>query len=142
VALVAILLSLLFVVNSAHAGFGEIFEAGILLEVEPRPGVEVGALQARLDPLGLKGAVEIRRLSDSILLIHIAEQPGDDAAQLEALSKVVGAIGDSVTIRKTDVIGARAAREMQLDGLIFLGIVMALATPLVAFLARRRFRRD
>ena len=44
------------------------------------------------------------------VLIRVAEQPGGDAAQQEAVQKVRGALGDSVEYRRVEVVGtARVA---------------------------------
>lgn len=137
--LLSLLLALLAAVNPAHGGnFGGV-EAGIWLEVEPRPGVDVRELQAKLDLPGF-GEVEVRPLPGGRFVIHTGAQPGGDAAQMQALIKLRDALGDSVRIWKTDVVGPRAAQAAQLDGLVFLLIVTGLITAFLWFLARRLYQ--
>jgi preprotein translocase subunit SecF len=46
------------------------------------------------------------------VLIRIAEQPGGDTAQQEAVQKVRGALGDSVEYRRVEVVGPRVSGEL------------------------------
>ena len=46
------------------------------------------------------------------MLIRVAEQPGGDEAQQEAVEKVRGALGDTVEYRRVEVVGPRVSGEL------------------------------
>jgi len=58
------------------------------------------------------------------VLIRIAEQPGGDAAQQEAVSKVRGALGSAVDYRRVEVVGPRVSGELLSYGVIGLGLAI------------------
>src|SRR6202042_542703 len=58
------------------------------------------------------------------VLIRVAEQPGGDAAQQQAVQKVRGALGDSVDYRRVEVVGPRVSGELLAFGM--LGLMLAI----------------
>jgi len=110
--------------------FGIDFKGGILLEVQAKSGTaDVAAMRTTLDGLHL-GEVQLQQFGDEAhVLIRVAQQPGGDAAQQEALKKVEGALGDSVEIQKRDVVGPRVSGELLGWGMI--GLMFAIAAILV-----------
>ena len=59
----------------------------------------------------------------------MAEQPGGDAAQQEAVGKVRGALGDSVEYRRVEVVGPRVSGELLAYGM--LGLMLAIVSILI-----------
>ena len=63
------------------------------------------------------------------MLIRVAEQPGGDAAQQEAVQKVRGALGDAVEYRRVEVVGPRVSGELLAYGM--LGLMLAIFAILI-----------
>ena len=74
--------------------FGIDFKGGTLLEVRAKTGVaDIASMRASLSTLGL-GDIQLQQFGGpEEVLIRVAEQPGGDAAQQEAVNKVRGALG-------------------------------------------------
>ena len=107
-ALLSILAITLFFTHGLN--FGIDFKGGTLLEVQAKSGdVNIASMRTTLNKLGL-GEVQLQQFGGPTeVLIRVAEQPGGDAAQQEAVQKVRGALGDTVTYRRVEVVG-RACR--------------------------------
>jgi preprotein translocase subunit SecF/SecD/SecF fusion protein len=99
--------------------FGVDFKGGSMIEVQSTSGpADIGALRDQLGKLGL-GAVQIQSFgSPTDVLIRIEEQPGGEAAQQDALKKVVGALGTKYTQRRVEVVGPAVSSELRTTGLI------------------------
>ncbi len=71
--------------------FGIDFKGGTLLEVRAKSGTaDIASMRATLSGLGL-GEVQLQQFGGPAeVLIRVAEQPGGDAAQQEAVAKVRG----------------------------------------------------
>jgi preprotein translocase subunit SecF len=63
------------------------------------------------------------------VLIRVAEQPGGDAAQQEAVTKVRGALGNDVDYRRVEVVGPRVSGELLSYGTI--GLMLAIFCILI-----------
>ena len=63
------------------------------------------------------------------MLIRVAEQPGGDAAQRQAVDKVKGVLGDSVDYRRIEVVGPRVSGELLAFGM--LGLMLAVLAILI-----------
>jgi preprotein translocase subunit SecF len=111
--------------------FGIDFKGGTLLEVQNKSGpADIGAMRATLSNLGL-GEVQLQLFGErqesggqTNVLIRVAEQPGGDKAQQEAVTKVRGALGDSVEYRRVEVVGPRVSGELLAFGM--LGLMVAI----------------
>ena len=86
-------------------------------------------MRATLSSLGL-GDVQLQQFGGPAdVLIRVAEQPGGDAAQQEAVQKVRGALGDSVDYRRVEVVGPRVSGELLAYGM--LGLMLAIFAILI-----------
>jgi preprotein translocase subunit SecF len=105
--------------------FGIDFKGGTLLEIQERSGpADIAKLRTELGGLGL-GDVQLQQFGGpSNVLIRIAEQPGGDAAQQEAVQKVRAALGDEVEYRRVEVVGPRVSGELLAYGT--LGLMLAI----------------
>jgi preprotein translocase subunit SecF len=111
--------------------FGIDFKGGTLLEVQNKSGpADIGAMRNTLSSLGL-GEVQLQLFGErqesggqTNVLIRVAEQPGGDKAQQEAVTKVRGALGDSVEYRRVEVVGPRVSGELLAFGM--LGLMVAI----------------
>ena len=111
--------------------FGIDFRGGTLLEVQSKSGsADIAAMRAKLGALGL-GEVQLQQIgsAQTDVLIRVAEQPGGDQAQQEAVTKVRGALGDSVDYRRVEVVGPRVSGELLAFGM--LGLMLAIFAILI-----------
>ncbi len=110
--------------------FGIDFKGGTLLEVRAKSGqADIASMRATLSKLGL-GDIQLQQFGGpDEVLIRVAEQPGGDAAQQVAVSKVRGALGDSVEYRRVEVVGPRVSGELLAYGMI--GLMLAIFSILI-----------
>jgi preprotein translocase subunit SecF len=110
--------------------FGIDFKGGTLLEVQQKSGpADIGVMRATLSGLGL-GEVQLQQFGGPAnVLIRVAEQPGGDAAQQEAVNRVRGALGDAVEYRRVEVVGPRVSGELLAYGMI--GLMLAILAILI-----------
>jgi preprotein translocase subunit SecF len=110
--------------------FGIDFKGGTLLEVRAKSGTaDIASMRAHLNGLGL-GDVQLQQFGgQEEVLIRVAEQPGGDKAQQEAVGKVRGALGDSVDYRRVEVVGPRVSGELLAYGM--LGLMLAIVSILI-----------
>ena len=98
--------------------YGVDFKGGSLIEIQQKAGtLDVAALRGTLDHLGL-GDVQVQGVgtAGNEALIRIAEQK-DEKAQGLAGDKVKAALGDAVTIRRTEVVGPTVSAELKATGI-------------------------
>ena len=127
-ALLSILAITLFFTHGLN--FGIDFKGGTLLEIRAKSGtVDIASMRATLSGLNL-GDVQLQQFGGpDEVLIRVAEQPGGDAAQQEAVQKVRGALGDAVDYRRVEVVGPRVSGELLAYGM--LGLMLAILAILI-----------
>jgi len=105
--------------------FGIDFVGGTLMEVQSKSGpANLSQMRTTLNGLGL-GDVQLQQFgAPTDVLLRLAQQPGGDAAQQVAVSKVRQALGDSVDYRRVEVVGPRVSTELLAYGT--LGLVVAI----------------
>ena len=110
--------------------FGIDFKGGTLVEVQNKAGpADLASIRSTLSTLGL-GEVQLQQFgAPDDVLIRIAEQPGGEQAQQEAVNKVRGALGDGVEYRRVEVVGPRVSGELLSYGTI--GLILAILCILV-----------
>src|SRR5581483_8109162 len=110
--------------------FGIDFKGGTLIEVQTRAGpADLAKMRASLGSLGL-GEVQLQQFgAPNDVLIRIAEQPGGETAQQEAVGKVRGALGADVDYRRVEVVGPRVSGELLSYGVI--GLMLAIVGILI-----------
>ena len=110
--------------------FGIDFKGGTLIEVQNKAGpADLASTRSTLSTLGL-GEVQLQQFgAPDEILIRIAEQPGGEQAQQEAVNKVRGALGDGVEYRRVEVVGPRVSGELLSYGTI--GLILAILCILV-----------
>src|SRR6187399_1544104 len=129
---ISALLSILAVVLYFTHGlnFGIDFVGGTLMEVQSKSGpANLSQMRGTLNELGL-GEVQLQQFgAPTDVLIRIAQQPGGEGAQQQAVAKVRQALGDSVEYRRVEVVGPRVSTELLAYGTI--GLVFAILSILV-----------
>ncbi|RCK44902.1 preprotein translocase subunit SecF [Thalassospira profundimaris] len=106
--------------------FGIDFRGGILLEIKTEGPADVTALRNNLGSLGL-GDVAIQQFGEpDDVLIQLQRQDGDEKAQMAALETVTKALGDGVSIRRSELVGPKVGSELKEAGLFSVLISLAL----------------
>jgi preprotein translocase subunit SecF len=110
--------------------FGIDFRGGTLMEVRAKSGTaDLAQMRTTLGSLGL-GEVQLQQFGGAAdVLLRVAEQPGGDKAQQEAVDKVRGALGESVEYRRVEVVGPRVSGELLGWGMA--GLMLAIVAILV-----------
>jgi preprotein translocase subunit SecF len=110
--------------------FGIDFKGGTLIEVQSKAGAaDLAKMRAALGALGL-GEVQLQQFgAPNDVLIRIAEQPGGEVAQQQAVTKVRGALGNEVDYRRVEVVGPRVSGELLSYGVI--GLMLAILAILI-----------
>ncbi|SFO19902.1 protein translocase subunit secF [Bradyrhizobium sp. Ghvi] len=110
--------------------FGIDFKGGTLMEVRAKSGTaDLAQMRSTLGSLGL-GEVQLQQFGGPAdVLLRVAEQPGGDKAQQEAVDKVRGALGESVEYRRVEVVGPRVSGELLGWGMA--GLMLAIGAILI-----------
>ena len=115
--------------------YGVDFKGGSLIELQAENGkADITALRDKLHAAGFGGSQLQEFGGPANVLIRIQEQPGGDAAQQEALKKVVAAVGDGYKQRRVEVVGPAVSSELRTTGFI------AVAASILAIVAYVWFR--
>jgi preprotein translocase subunit SecF len=98
--------------------FGIDFAGGTLIEVQTQGPADLAAMRSKLNGLGL-GAVQLQGFgAANDVLIRVARQPGNDQAQMAAVSRVKAALGTGVDYRRTEVVGPTVGSELIQAGVL------------------------
>jgi preprotein translocase subunit SecF len=122
-ALLSILAVVLYFTHGLN--FGIDFVGGTVMEVQAKNGpANLSQMRTTLNGLGL-GDVQLQQFgAPTDVLIRLAQQPGGELAQQQAVTKVRQALGDSVEYRRVEVVGPRVSTELLAYGTI--GLVVAI----------------
>lgn len=106
--------------------YGVDFKGGSLIEIQSKTGpIDIGALRIKLDKLGV-GEVQVQAVGQgSEALIRVAQQEptaelSEEKVQAVANDKVKAALGNSIEVRRTEVVGPTVSHELKRSGLIAL----------------------
>ena len=107
---------LLFSIRGLNYGID--FVGGIMLDVKIQPTSSIATMRGKLGDLGL-GDVSLQEFgAPDDVLIRVQKQPGDDQAQIDAVSKVKAALTDDVAeYRRTEIVGPQVSEELFWDGI-------------------------
>ena len=111
--------------------FGIDFKGGTLMEVRAKSGsADIAQMRSTLGGLGL-GEVQLQQFGGGTadVLVRVAEQPGGDKAQQEAVNKIRSALGDAVEYRRVEVVGPRVSGELLASGIV--GLMLAIVGILI-----------
>ena len=127
-ALLSIIATLLFFFYGLN--FGIDFRGGTLLEVQSKSGpADLAKMRSTLSGLNL-GEVQLQQFgAPTDVLIRIAEQPGGEVAQQQAVAKVRAALGNEVEYRRVEVVGPRVSSELLSYGVV--GLICAILGILI-----------
>lgn len=110
----------IFLVKGLNYGID--FTGGIMIEVKTEQAGQIGTLRSRLSKLGL-GSVELQEFGEpDDVLIRVQRQPGGDAAQQVAVTKIKDALGTIVIeYRRTELVGPKVSDELFWNGVYAVG---------------------
>jgi preprotein translocase subunit SecF len=105
--------------------FGIDFVGGTLIEIQSKSGpADLAKMRATLGGLGL-GEVQLQEFgAPTDVLIRVAQQPGGEQAQQDAINKVREALGNDVEYRRVEVVGPRVSTELLAKSTIGLGLAI------------------
>src|SRR6516165_10040022 len=111
--------------------FGIDFIGGTLIEVQSKAGpADLAKMRGTIDGLKL-GEAQLQQFgAPTDVLIRIPEQPGGEAAQQAAVTKVRGALGDEVDYRRVEVVGPRVSGELLSYGVV--GLMLAILAMFIS----------
>ena len=123
-AVLSIVAILLFFFHGLN--FGIDFVGGTLLEVKTQSGqaADLSKMRTSLGALGL-GDIQLQEFgTPNDVLIRVAQQPGGEAAQQAAITKVREALGSDVDYRRIEVVGPRVSTELLAKSTVGLGLAI------------------
>ena len=130
-ALTALTIGLFF---SVGLNYGIDFVGGTQIEAQTKGPADLGAMRAKIDALHL-GQASLQQFGGANdVLIRLPQQPGGDAAQMQAVKKAQDALGPNVQYRRIEVVGPTVGGELIRAG------VLATALALGAILIYVWFR--
>ena len=102
--------------------FGIDFKGGILMEVRTPGPADLASMRSNLNELGL-GEVSLQEFgAETDVLIRIARQEGDEAAQQAAVTTVQATlnemIGEDISYRRTEFVGPQVSEELLRAGVM------------------------
>src|ERR1700674_2632480 len=129
---ISAVLSIFAIILYFHPGLnlGIDFRGGTLMEVQSKSGpADLARMRTTLNGLGL-GDVQLQQFgAPTDVLIRVAQQPGGEAAQQAAVTKVREALGTEVNYRRVEVVGPRVSTELLAYGT--LGLILAVVAILI-----------
>jgi preprotein translocase subunit SecF len=110
--------------------FGIDFRGGTLMEIQDKSGAaDLAKIRATLAGLNL-GEFQLQQFGGPAdVLVRVAQQPGGEGEQRQAVQKIQAALGDGVEYRRVEVVGPRVSGELLSYGM--LGLIFAILGILI-----------
>ncbi|HET9902435.1 MAG TPA: protein translocase subunit SecF [Xanthobacteraceae bacterium] len=110
--------------------FGIDFRGGTLMEIQVKSGqADLAKIRTALAGLEL-GEFQLQQFGGPAdVLVRVAQQPGGEAAQRQAVQKIQAALGEGVEYRRVEVVGPRVSGELLSYGM--LGLIFAIVGILI-----------
>jgi preprotein translocase subunit SecF len=127
---VLVLLISIGLVATRGLNYGIDFRGGILLEVRTTTEPDLAAMRSLLGGLGL-GEVALQSAGEeNDVLIRVARQEGDEAAQQQAVAAIRSALdqqlGEGIEYRRSEFVGPKVSAELLRDGVLATVIAVGL----------------
>lgn len=122
-AVLSIVAIVLFFFNGLNLGVD--FVGGTLMEVQSKAGpADLAKMRTSVGALNL-GEAQLQQFgAPTDVLIRIPQQPGGELAQQQAAQKVREALGDTIEVRRIEVVGPRVSTELLAYGIF--GLLVAI----------------
>ncbi|CCG09570.1 protein translocase subunit SecF [Pararhodospirillum photometricum] len=119
------LLGCLLSVAVQGLNFGIDFTGGILVEARTPASVDLAQVRETLNTQ-VAGDIALTTYGSEgrDLMIRVPEQPGGEAANNAALTRLKGALGDGVEYRRTEVVGPKVGDELVTAGALAMGLAI------------------
>lgn len=116
--MVAMLLSIGLIATKG-LNYGVDFKGGTMVELQSKSGpADIAKLRSDLSGV-VTGSVQIQEFGkNDTVLIRIEEQPGGEAAQQAALTKIIQTVGVGYEQRRIEVVGPAVSSELRRTGFI------------------------
>lgn len=116
--IVAMLLSIGLIATKG-LNYGVDFKGGTMVELQSKSGpADIAKLRSDLSGV-VTGSVQIQEFGkNDTVLIRIEEQPGGEAAQQAALTKIIQTVGAGYEQRRVEVVGPAVSSELRRTGFI------------------------
>jgi preprotein translocase subunit SecF/SecD/SecF fusion protein len=116
--IVAMLLSIGLIATKG-LNYGVDFKGGTMVELQSKAGpADIAKLRNDLSGV-VTGSVQIQEFGKTNnVLIRIEEQPGGEAAQQAALTKIIETVGAGYEQRRVEVVGPAVSSELRRTGII------------------------
>ena len=113
-----ILAATAILVSIGHLNFGIDFRGGIMMEVRTTGPADLSAMRAKVGTAGV-GEVALQGFgTPNDVLLRIARQEGDEAAQMAAVQKVRETLGAGHEFRRVEVVGPKVGAELIEAGIL------------------------
>ncbi|BBK38326.1 hypothetical protein STAQ_34040 [Allostella sp. ATCC 35155] len=101
-----------------HLNFGIDFRGGVMMEVRTAGPADLSDMRGKVGAAGV-GEVALQGFgSPNDVLIRIARQDGDEAAQMAAVQRVRDALGAEYDFRRVEVVGPKVGDELIEAGIL------------------------
>jgi len=101
-----------------HLNFGIDFRGGVMMEVRTTGPADLSDMRGKVGGAGV-GEVALQGFgSPNDVLIRIARQDGDEAAQMAAVQRVRDALGAEYDFRRVEVVGPKVGEELIQAGIL------------------------
>lgn len=134
-----VLLAALVMGISKGINWGIDFKGGFMINMRMSEGMTLHSLREKFAELKL-GDVSFKEVGKANdVMVTVEKQPGDENAQMAALSKIKQALGEGVEYRSIDTVGPKASEELLGNGVIAVILCLLAMLIYVAFRFQWRF---
>lgn len=114
------------------------FKGGFMINLRMSEGMTIHSLREKFATLKL-GDVSFKEVGNSRdVMVTIEKQPGDENAQMAALTRIKETLGTGVEYRSIDTVGPKASEELLSNGII--AVVLCLVAMLIYVAVRFQWR--
>jgi len=101
--------------------YGIDFKGGIMMEVQTSSNPNLSDLRTTLNALKI-GEVSLQQFgAPRDIMIRVERQEGDEKAQMGAVEKIREALGNSVEVRRVEMVGPKMGKELIENGFMAIG---------------------
>jgi preprotein translocase SecF subunit len=134
-----VLIAALVVGLTKGINWGVDFKGGFMINMRMSENMTLHSLREQFAKLNL-GDVSFKEVGKAKdVMVTIEKQPGDESAQMAALSRIKEALGEGVEYRSIDTVGPKASEELLENGIIAIVLCLLAMLAYVAFRFQWRF---
>ncbi|MGE0734773.1 MAG: protein translocase subunit SecF [Alphaproteobacteria bacterium] len=104
--------------------YGIDFKGGILIESRLKQAPNLAELRKNMEALNL-GEITLTTVGkDTDILLRVAQQPGGEKAQAEAVERIKKVLGEGTEYRRVESVGPKVGAELVRDGIIAVSLAL------------------